>query len=42
MQMKSEIIQNIKYQLDVAREGNSNKKVIKKLNKELQKELKRK
>jgi len=40
--MKSEIIANIKYQLDVATEGSSNKKVIKKLNKQLQKELKRK
>lgn len=30
-------LENIKYMLDVAREGNSSKKVIKKLNKELQK-----
>ena len=30
-------LENIKYMLDVAREGNSNKKTIKKLNKELQK-----
>ena len=30
-------LENIKYMLDVAMEGNSSKKVIKKLNKELQK-----
>ena len=30
-------LENIKYMLDVARDGNSSKKVIKKLNKELQK-----
>ena len=38
--MKSEIIQNIKYQLEVARSMGSNRKTIKKLNKQLQKELK--
>ena len=30
-------LENIKYQLDVAMEGNSSKKVIKKLNKALEK-----
>jgi len=40
--MKSEIIQNIEYQLTVAREGNSNKKTIKKLNKQLQQAKRRK
>ena len=30
-------LENIKYQLDVAMEGNSSKKTIKKLNKALQK-----
>ncbi len=38
--MKSEIIQNIKYQLEVARSMGSNRKTIKKLNKQLQKEMK--
>ena len=36
--MKSEIIQNIKYQLEVAHSMGSSKKTIKKLNKQLQKE----
>ncbi len=40
--MKSEIIQNIKYQLEVARSMGSNRKTIKKLNKQLQKEMKSK
>ena len=40
--MKSEIIQNIKYQLEVAHEGNSSKKTIKKLNKQLQQAKRRK
>ena len=40
--MKSEIIQNIEYQLDVAHEGNSSKKTIKKLNKQLQQAKRRK
>ena len=40
--MKSEIIQNIKYQLEVAHLMGSGKKTIKKLNKQLQKETKTK
>lgn len=40
--MKSEIIQNIKYQLDVAIMMGSNKKTIKKLNKQLQQAKRRK
>ena len=40
--MKSEIIQNIKYQLEVASSMGSNRKTIKKLNKQLQKELRTK
>ena len=38
--MRNEIIQNIKYQLEVARSMGSNRKTIKKLNKQLQKEMK--
>ena len=37
---RKEIIEGIKYQLDVATSMGSNKKTIKKLNKQLQKELK--
>ena len=40
--MKSEIIQNIKYQLEVARSMGSNRKTIKKLNKQLQQAKRRK
>ena len=40
--MKSEIIDNIKYQLDVAHSMGSNKKTIKKLNKQLQQTKRRK
>ncbi len=40
--MKSEIIQNIKYQLEVARSMGSNHKTIKKLNKQLQQAKRRK
>ena len=40
--MKSEIIANIKYQLDVAHSMGSGKKTIKKLNKQLQQAKKRK
>ena len=38
MRNQSEV-DNIKYMLDVAQEGNSSKKSIKKLNKQLQKAL---